>query len=791
MKLDRTPPALSRHADHDELERYKLLAQHARDVMLFIRKNDWHIIEANDAAVKTYGYKRSELLSLSVRHLRDPDTLSSFDQSLAVALRSGATYETRHRRKDGSIFPVEVRVQGAKIAGEPVILGIIRDITQRKRAERERDRFFDLSLDIMCVANFDGYFVRLNPAWQSTLGFTTEELCAKPFMDYVHPDDREATVAAMGALGSGRSVIEFENRYRCKDGSYKWFMWNATPSSEDGLIYATARDVTERKAAEAALAQARDQATEASRLKSQFLANMSHEIRTPMNGVIGMTELLLATPLTNEQRDYAVTVRESAASLLTIINEILDFSKLEAGKMDLELVDFSVLSVAESVVELLSSAAHDKSLEIQAFVAPDVPRMLRGDSLRVRQILVNLVGNAIKFTAQGQVTVRVTIEASRGGYVTLRFAVSDTGVGISAEARKRLFQPFTQADGTTTRKFGGTGLGLSISKRMVELMQGEIGIESEEGSGSMFWFTAPFEIMSTTEATVSTAALRGHRALVVDDDPVAREVFHQYILSWGMRNGRAASGSEALDILRQAAQAGDPYDVALIDFKMSRMDGLALARAIRSEPALLHTKLILVTAYDTKERGKEALRAGFGAYLTKPVKQSQLFDSIVSVFDNTAPSQPRVVADSFPNRLPTAPLARGVARKVLIAEDNKTNQLLALAQLKRLGISADVVNNGRQAVEAMARHDYEIVLMDCQMPEMDGFEATRAIRKAQSRNGKPIVIIAMTANAMEGNRETCISMGMDDYISKPVQFEKLREVLTRWLQGDTETPASA
>jgi len=782
---------MGRHSDHDELERYKLLAQHARDVMLFIRKNDWHIIEANDAAVTTYGYERSELVSMSVRDLRDPETLSSFDESLETALRTGATYETRHRRKDGSVFPVEASVQGAQVGGEPFIFGIIRDITLRKRAERERDQFFDLSLDIMCVANFDGYFMRLNPAWQSKLGFTTQELCAKPFMDYVHPDDREATLAAMGTLGSGQNIIAFENRYRCKDGSYKWFLWNASPSPADGLIYATARDVTDRKAAEAALAQARDQATEGSRLKSQFLANMSHEIRTPMNGVIGMTELLLATPLSTDQRDYALTVRESAAALLTIINEILDFSKLEAGKMDLELTDFSVVTVSESVVELLSSAAHKKFLDIQAFVCPDVPRMLRGDAGRVRQILVNLVGNAIKFTERGQVTLRVTTQSSQGPHVMLRFDVSDTGVGISEEARTRLFQPFTQADGTTTRKFGGTGLGLSISKRMVELMQGEIGIESQEGSGSTFWFTAPFENMSAAEASPSSVALQGHRALVVDDDPVARDVFHQYILSWGMRNGQATNGVEGLEILRKAAEAGDPYHLALIDFKMSKMDGLALARAIRSDPALAPTKLILVTAFDTKERGKEALSAGFGAYLTKPVKQSQLFDCIASVlYDSVHNAQP-VIPERRQDELTSVLQVPGVTGKVLIAEDNTTNQRLALAQLKRLGIAADIANNGREAVQAVKRNNYELVLMDCQMPEMDGFEATRAIRRVQQRSGKHVVIVAMTANAMEGNRDTCIAMGMDDYISKPVRFDELRQLLTRWLPGATETTASA
>jgi PAS domain S-box-containing protein len=775
----------------DALERYRLLAEHARDVILFVRRSDSRIIEANISAVQTYGYERSELLSLSMRELRDPDTLSSLDGALAAALRGGSTYETRHRRKDGSIFPVEVTAQGTTIAGEPTILSIIRDITERKRTEHERDHFFDLSLDMMCVANFDGHFVRLNPAWQATLGFSAEELCAASFMDFIHPDDREKTNAATSILSTGNTVISFENRYRCKDGSYRWFLWNATPSPEDGLIYATARDVTERKAAEAALAQARDQATEASRLKSQFLANMSHEIRTPMNGVIGMTELLLATPLNDDQREYAVTVQESAAALLTLINEILDFSKLEAGKMELEQIDFSVVTVSEGVVELLAAPARQKSLAIQAFVAPDVPRSLLGDPGRLRQILVNLVGNAIKFTERGQVTLHVTRHTSQGNNVTLRFAVNDTGVGISESARARLFQPFTQADGSTTRKFGGTGLGLSISKRIVELMNGEIGVESQEQSGSTFWFTARFEVSTKDSLALPTkSSLVGRRALVVDDDATAREVFHQYIVSWGMRNGQAPSGSEALDTLLKAAASADPYDLVMIDFKMPHMDGFALARAIRSEPALSRTKLILITAFDARERGQEAMRAGFEGYLTKPVKQSQLFDLITSVLEDGAHANPPSDAKRS-EKTATTPMVPKTISKVLIVEDNAINRRVALRQLKRLGIEAEVATNGREAVEAVARKSYQLVFMDCQMPEMDGFEATRAIRQAQRRNGAHIIIVAMTANALEGDRDMCIARGMDDYLSKPVQLDRLREILARWLPGPSETTATA
>ena len=768
---------------NEALTPYQLLFEYARDMIFLARADDTRILEANNAAVQAYGYERAELLAMTLRQLRDPAALASFESDLASSERQGgAIIETRHQRKDKSIFPAEVAATRAVIGNERVVITIVRDVSERQRADRERDKIFDLSLDLMGIASFDGRFIRANPAWKRILGFTPEEICQTPFMEFVHQDDRERTKAAMGALLRGEQVTGFENRYRCSDGSYKWLLWSATPSVDDRLIFATARDVTQRKTAEAALAQARDIATEASRSKSQFLANMSHEIRTPMNGIIGMSELLLLTDLTAEQRDYATTVHESAAALLNIINDILDLSKLEVGKVELEIIDFSPCAVVEGVAELLAAYARKKALELQTFIAADVPKTLCGDVYRLRQVLMNLVGNALKFTDHGHVTVRVELQSARQNDVTLKFLVEDSGVGLSQAAARRLFQPFTQADGTTTRKFGGTGLGLSISKRLVELMGGSIGVDTQEGRGSIFWFTA--NLATATQATEpqQPGHAYGRRALIVDDDSNARTILRSYVTSWGMRGDDAPNGFQALDMLRRAAQSKDPYDVALIDLRMPDMDGLRFASAVREDPALKGLKLILVTALDAQERRDERLRVGFDSYLSKPVKQSQLLDTIANVLADNGhavdASAPRDLQDGLHRQ------ASSSGHQVLLVEDNVINQKLVIAQLKRLGVVPDVVDNGREAVEACERRSYTVIFMDCQMPEMDGFAATKLIRKGERRSGHHAAIVAMTANAMEGDRESCIAAGMDDYLSKPVTLDRLDQLLDRWLPAN-------
>jgi signal transduction histidine kinase/DNA-binding response OmpR family regulator len=546
-------------------------------------------------------------------------------------------------------------------------------------------------------------------------------------------------------------------------------------ASLDRTLHVMSQRIAER---EDGLRLAIARAEAASHAKSDFVATMSHEIRTPMNGVIGTTELLLDTPLTPQQREYAETIRTSGETLLSVINEILDFSKIEAGRLELERADVEIVPLVESVAAMLAPQARAKELDLLTFVDPDVPPVVLGDALRLRQILTNLVGNAVKFTETGSVTVLVTAEHT-GDTDTVTFSVRDTGIGIGIDAQKRLFEPFRQADMSTTRRFGGTGLGLAISKQLVALMKGTIAVTSEAGVGSTFSFSVPFYRSEAGERHATLNDLRGTRIMIVEDDKNAQEVFRKTLEAWGANPEVFADGREVVSRMQSAAQRGEPYDAALIDFTLVDTDGIAVAETIRRQPELGSIPLLMVTAHDDPVRARLARASGFAAYLIKPIGQSQLYDALSDA-----------VHTRSRNVEPVTPASEVTPRseRILIVEDNQVNQRLAVKQLQRLGFDADTVSNGREAVDAQLKRPYDLIFMDVQMPVMDGFEASAEIRRGEIRTRRHVTIVAMTANALKEDRDSCLAAGMDDYVSKPVSLASLRTVIARWLPEPASAP---
>jgi PAS domain S-box-containing protein len=685
-----------------------------------------------------------------------------------------------------STTKMPLRDQDGRIVGT---FGISRDISASKRAEEAlrhgEERFRSLieaTVAIVWSTPASGEFEEEQPGWSAFTGQTFEELKGWGWLDAVHPADREKTARVWKKAVAARSLYQVEHRLRRHDGEYRHMLVRAVPILGRGREIrewvGVHTDVDAEKLAEAAMREAKEAAEAAARTKSEFLANMSHEIRTPLNGIIGMTEMALDTELTPDQREYLGMVKLSADHLLTVINDILDFSKIEAGRLDLDLVDFDLRDTLDDTVATLALRAHKKGLELADHIAPNVPEFVAGDPHRLRQVVVNLLGNAIKFTERGEVVLDVEVQSQTEREICLHIAVSDTGIGIAPEQQQKLFKAFSQADTSTTRKYGGTGLGLAISARLVQMMGGEIWLESEPGQGSTFHFTVRFapprgRVLPPMRA--EPARVHGLPVLVVDDNATNRRILDEMLTNWGMRPTLVEGGHEALAALEHARQCGSPFALVLLDAMMPEMDGFMLAALIRQGLDSVGATLMMLSSANRREDAARCRELGVASYLTKPVRQSTLLDAIMTALGGSSKGEDRDTCGR------TGPVSSGGRRtlQLLLAEDNPVNQRLAVNLLEKRGHHVVVADSGQAALAALDERPFDAVLMDVQMPEMDGLETTAAIRANEAATGAHIPIIAMTAHALKGDRERCLAAGMDDYVSKPLRPQELFEVLDR------------
>ena len=673
----------------------------------------------------------------------------------------------------------------------------LRSITvSRNTYQREKDRtqnYLDIAEVMLVALDCHGKVSMINRKGCEILGYPESEITGKNWVDSFLPENSKLNASQTFSKLLNNETVHvkyFENTILTSRGEEKIIAWhNALLSDKDGNAIGTlssGEDITERKRAEQALRNAMETAEAATKAKSEFLANMSHEIRTPMNGIIGMNGILLDTELTDEQRRFAEAVSTSANSLLLIISDILDFSKIEAGKLDFEIMDFNLRESLEDMNDIFALRAYEKKLEYVCLIEHDVPLLLSGDPGRLRQVLMNLIGNAIKFTHQGEVIIRISLDKQTETHAGIRFTIKDSGIGISQEGMKLLFHPFSQLDSSSTREFGGTGLGLAISKHIVQIMGGEIGVESAPGKGSSFWFTTYFlkHPPGRQETTDLPETVHGKRILIVDDNETNRIVIRKQIESWHCIAEEAADAETALAKMNAVSETGSPFHIAIIDMQMPRMDGLSLGRAIRSNGKFDDTLIMMMTSIGSSHGDRKALHdAGFSVCLTKPVRQSILHDMLATLLHHN-----RVTC----NVTKTSPLQvhlqanRKHLGLILVVEDNAVNQMVAIKLLENLGFHADAVANGLEAVSSLSKTPYDLVFMDVQMPEMDGLEATRLIRKKEPGTlNYNIPIVAMTAYAMKGDKERCLAAGMNDYISKPINKGEMLEVIRRYILFET------
>jgi PAS domain S-box-containing protein len=754
------------------------------------------VTEWTPRAEVTFGWTRAEVIGRALTEMILPARYSGArEKGLSYFLLGGVPGVYRpisitfcHR--DGHEFAGEIAVGRVPRDGSNHVGAFVRNTAESapkqefvgKSEEGYREIFEHLE-DGFFETDLAGNYVFMNEAFGQIYGFSKKEMMGANYRVFLNPGLIHLVHEHfLGVYQKGSSPKPLEYEVTLPDGPKRFVEESAAlrrdkdgkPIGFMGII----RDTTERKLKEQELAEAKLAAEAANQAKSEFVANMSHEIRTPLNGIVGMTDLALDTEMSPEQREYLETVKLSADALLGVINDVLDFSKIEAGKMDIDAVDFNLRDTLEGTMKSLALRGDEKGLELLCEVAPEVPEVMRGDFSRLRQVIVNLVGNAIKFTEQGEVGLKVGVDAEEGTDRILHFVVSDTGIGIPAEKLQAIFAPFTQADTSTTRKYGGTGLGLTISKRLVDMMGGKIWVESEVGRGTQFHFTVRLGVTDTKPIVIGTIAppeiLRGVKVLVVDDNRTNRRILSGMLTRWEMKPTLVEGGDEALAELSAAWQAGTPYPLIITDLLMPEMDGFGLVERIRQRPELAAPTIMMLTSAGHRGDAVRCKELGVAAYLMKPIRQSELREAIARVLGarEQGGAIPLVTRYSLGDaRDPDSSL------RVLLAEDNAVNQRLATRLLEKRGHRVMVAGNGREAIEALEKETFDLVLMDVQMPEMDGFEATMAIREKERTTGAHLPIIALTAHAMKGDRERCLGAGMDGYLAKPIRATELDEIL--------------